>query len=199
MQNKFHNPTSHIQRASHISCDLSYSPEIILVSHNHTSNTPYVHFGYPSFEKLINVILRCNCISSRNNYLQYFVPGKASIGTANNTCTLFPCRLMGPMQQPAKAVRGSQLSALGAGQSPRGHMNVRSVQGGRVTSTASVHSHHHPAKGEEEQTSRDVPTTQSCPEPATKALEVEANPALWTHSALVLLPKAKNWTDTGAW
>lgn len=102
MQNKFHNPTSCIQRASHISCHLSYSPEIILVSHNHTSNIPYVHFGYPSFEKLINLILRCNCISSRNNYLQYFVPGKASIGVINNTSTLFSSRLMGPIQHPSE-------------------------------------------------------------------------------------------------
>lgn len=68
-------------------------------------------------------------------------------------------------------------------------MNVRFVQGGQVTSTASVYSHHDIAKGEEEQTSRDVPTTQSCREPVIKALEVEANTALWTYSVLVLFSK----------
>lgn len=115
MQNKFHSPTSCIQRASHISCDLSYSPEIILVSHNHTSNTPYVQFGYSSFEKLINVILRCNCISSKNNYLQYFVPGKASTGIINNTSTLFSSILMGPIQHPS-SVRVLQLFSVGARQ-----------------------------------------------------------------------------------
>lgn len=194
MQNKFHNPTSRIQRASHISRDLSYSPEIILVSHNHTSNTPYVHFGYPSFEKLINVTLRCNCISSRNNSRQHFVPGKASIGTANNTSTLFSSRRMRPIQEPRQSRRGSHCPrALGTA---HGGTSMWGLCGPGTAQPLFIHTT--PPRQRKSKLPGMLPLPE-LPEPAVQALEVGASTALCTHPALVLLSKAESWTDTGTW
>lgn len=190
MQNKFHNPTSCIQRASHISCDLSYSPETILVSHNHTSNTPYVQFGCSSFKKLINVAVRCNCNPSKNNYLQYSMPGKALIGITKNTSALFSYCFMGPIQRPGQA---NESLTTAFGRSPI-LVHQCGAQARKPNDQRSPCVFIHAIM--QSQRKNKLPVMFLLPrdaeEPVIKALEMRMNTALSTHSVLLLFSKTTN-------